>query len=159
MLKVNRTHMHRIMADNLTSIQRRRNMQAIRSKNTTPELLVRKFLHAEGFRFRLHDRSLPGCPDIVLKRHGVLIFVHGCFWHQHGCGRSVLPKTRASYWHPKLQNNVRRHANRLKTLRGLGWRVITVWECQIDTTALRRRLATLLRKKGTRLRPSKLSNV
>jgi DNA mismatch endonuclease Vsr len=99
-----------IMADNLTRAQRRRTMQAIRAWNTKPEIITRKFLRAHGLRFRLHDASLPGVPDVVLRKYRTVIFIHGCFWHQHGCARSVLPKSRQSYWHPKLENNARRHA-------------------------------------------------
>ena len=97
------------MPDNLTPEQRRRTMQSIQSKNTKSELRTRSFLHALGFRFRLHDKSLPGKPDIVLKKHRTAIFVHGCFWHQHGCARSVFPKTNQIYWIPKLEANVARH--------------------------------------------------
>jgi len=131
------------MADNLTGAQRRRTMQAIRAKNTKPEIITRQFLHREGFRFRLHDRSLPGVPDVVLKKYRTAIFIHGCFWHQHGCRRSVLPKSRRSYWFPKLAANVQRHNDRITKLRALGWKVITIWECETKGSALRRRLASL----------------
>jgi len=110
------------MADNLTGAQRRRTMQAIRAKNTKPEIITRQFLHREGFRFRLHDRSLPGVPDVVLKKYRTAIFIHGCFWNQHGCRRSVLPKSRRSYWFPKLAANVQRHNDRITKLRALGGR-------------------------------------
>ena len=135
------------MADNHTAMQRSRNMQAIRSTNTRPELVVRKLLHARGFRYRLHDRSLPGSPDIVLKSYRTAIFVHGCFWHQHGCSRSSLPKSHQNYWHPKLSRNVQRHARQADELRALGWEVITVWECEIDTSALPRRLRGLFKRR------------
>ncbi|WP_456649645.1 MULTISPECIES: very short patch repair endonuclease [unclassified Bradyrhizobium] len=134
------------MVDTHTGLQRRRNMQAIRSTNTRPELVVRSLLHARGFRYRLHVRSLPGRPDIVLKRYRTAIFVHGCFWHQHGCPRSSLPKSRKSYWHPKLSNNVERHKRQVNELRALGWRVITIWECEVDTPTLARRLRTLFKR-------------
>lgn len=143
------------MADTVTPAQRRRNMQAIRSKHTGPELLVRKFLHRRGFRYRLHDPTLPGQPDIVLKRFGAVVFVHGCFWHRHGCSRSVLPKSRESYWYPKLANNVRRHKQRLCELDKLGWRVITVWECETHNKTLRQRLLPLLRAKSRKLKLTK----
>lgn len=135
------------MVDNLTLEQRRRNMRAIRSKDTIPEVLVRKFLHGSGFRYRLHVRSLPGSPDLVLKRYATVVFVHGCFWHQHGCARNAVPKSRKQYWKPKLENNVRRHADQVKQLRALGWRTITVWECQTQGNALRRRFNFLLRER------------
>lgn len=136
------------MADNLTAEQRRRNMQAIRSKNTSPEMSVRKFLHRNGFRYRLHVRSLPGSPDIVLRRYSTVVFVHGCFWHQHGCVRTALPKSRKRYWKPKLLNNIARHAEQVKQLHALGWRAITVWECQIRGHALQRKFKPLLAKRG-----------
>lgn len=132
------------MPDKYSPQQRSRNMRAIRSANTKPELAVRKFLHANGLRYRLHLSSLPGRPDVVLKRHRTVIFVHGCFWHQHGCARSTLPKSRQSYWHPKLMRNVKRYERQVSELRKLGWRVITIWECQLDQSALRRRVRTLL---------------
>src|SRR6266567_4811503 len=92
------------MTDTLTRAQRRQCMQAIRSQNTQPELIARRFLHRLGFRYRLHVEGLPGKPDIVLPRFKTVIFVHGCFWHSHTCARSVTPKTRSDYWIPKLAN-------------------------------------------------------
>jgi len=109
---------------------RRRNMAAIRNKNTKPELVVRRLLHSAGLRYRLHDNRLPGKPDIVLKRLRTVVQVHGCFWHHHGCANSVWPKTRAAFWRAKIMGNVRRdRVNDLAVIR-LGWRVVTVWECE-----------------------------
>jgi DNA mismatch endonuclease (patch repair protein) len=105
-------------------------MSRIRSGDTKPEITVRKLLHALGYRFRLHRRDLPGKPDIVLPRHRLAIFVHGCFWHQHpGCRLASKPKTRQDYWTPKLAGNVRRDAEAQEALAALGWRVEIIWEC------------------------------
>lgn len=105
-------------------------MRRIRSRDTQPEMVVRHLVHGMGFRYRLHDPSLPGKPDLVLTRHGKIIEVHGCFFHQHpGCVDAHLPKTRREYWEPKLRRNVERDAANLRTLRRLGWRVLVVWEC------------------------------
>jgi DNA mismatch endonuclease (patch repair protein) len=137
-----------MMPDNLTKEQRRRTMQLIQSKNTTAELRTRSFLHALGFRFRLHDQSLPGKPDIVLRKHRTVIFVHGCFWHQHGCARCVVPKTNQTYWIPKLQANVARDKVRLAELRAAGWNVAVVWECEISEIDLRKRFRSLVRRRA-----------
>lgn len=105
-------------------------MSRIRSGNTRPEITVRKLLHALGYRVRLHRRDLPGKPDIVLPRHQLAIFVHGCFWHQHpGCQLASKPKTRQDYWEPKLAGNVRRDRLAQEALAALGWRVEIIWEC------------------------------
>lgn len=120
------------MADILTPEKRSRLMARIRGKNTKPELAVRRMLHAMGLRFRLHRRDLPGNPDIVLPRHGVCIFVHGCFWHLHrNCGQARLPKSRKIWWRKKLEGNSARDKRSAAALRRRGWRVLTVWECQI----------------------------
>ncbi|MHB2210632.1 very short patch repair endonuclease [Methylobacterium sp. CM6257] len=109
-------------------------------------MVVRKALHAMGFRFRLHRADLPGTPDIVLPRHKVAIQVHGCFWHQHpGCRHATLPRSRIAYWHPKLARNVERDACSEAALRALGWRVLVLWECELkDFGALRDRLQAFL---------------
>lgn len=110
--------------------QRSALMSRIRSKDTKPEMAVRQLLHARGLRFRLHRRDLPGKPDILLPRHRLAIFVHGCFWHQHaGCRLASKPKSRIEYWTPKLAGNVRRDQEAQAALRALGWRVEIVWEC------------------------------
>jgi len=106
-------------------------MSRIRSRDTQPELLVRSTLHKAGYRFRLHSKTLPGHPDIVLPRHGTVVFVHGCFWHRHhGCRYAYTPKSRVEFWRRKLEGNVERDRRNARALRALGWRVITVWECQ-----------------------------
>lgn len=123
----------RTMADNLNPEQRRRAMQAVRSRNTKPEIQLRKSLHALGFRFRIHRRDLPGSPDIVFPKHRAVVFVHGCFWHGHaGCRRAVLPATRTDYWRDKRERNRRRDAAATRKLRCMGWRVKVVWTCQLD---------------------------
>jgi DNA mismatch endonuclease (patch repair protein) len=112
-------------------------MAAIRSVNTRPELIVRKALHARGFRFRLHRRDLPGKPDIVLPKFRTAIFVHGCFWHQHpGCKLASWPKSRPEYWVPKLGRNVERDTVAAGALEVLGWRSIVIWECDTRVPAL-----------------------
>lgn len=105
-------------------------MSGIRGKNTKPEMLVRKALTSEGYRYRLHRRDLPGAPDIVMTRRKVAIFVHGCFWHMHkGCRLAKLPATRPEFWAAKLEGNVARDNKAIETLRERGWRVLIVWEC------------------------------
>lgn len=107
-------------------------MGLIRSANTKPELIVRKLLHSLGFRFRLHKKDLPGKPDIVLKKHKTVIFVHGCFWHQHkGCKRSNMPKSNKNYWKPKLEKNIHRDKLHKRDLAKLGWKTVIVWECEV----------------------------
>ena len=120
------------MSDTLSQTQRSYNMSRIRGKNTKPEILVRKGLHARGFRFRLHNKKLPGCPDIVLPKYGVAIMVNGCFWHGHkGCRYATKPKTNIEFWETKIARN--RHRDEVTTahLEALGWHVITVWECEL----------------------------
>lgn len=119
------------MADITDAGTRSRMMGAIKSKNTLPELSVRRALHAKGFRFRLHDKSLIGKPDLVLPKWKAVVFVHGCFWHQHGCSNSKIPATRREFWSKKLQSNVRRDEQHAKQLRDTGWRIAVVWECSI----------------------------
>ncbi len=107
-------------------------MSRIRSSGTSPELAVRRMLHARGLRFRLHRKDLPGRPDIVLPKYRTAIFVHGCFWHQHQeCHLASKPKTRTDYWQPKLAGNVERDVRNKAALQLLGWKVETIWECDI----------------------------
>jgi DNA mismatch endonuclease (patch repair protein) len=130
------------MVDRLSGQQRSQNMAAVRSIDTSPERAVRSLLHQLGLRFRLHQRSLPGTPDIILKRHATVVFVHGCFWHGHACPRGRAPDTRPEFWLPKLRLNRERDLENAKRLRALGWRVLTVWECELgNRTRLYRRLA------------------
>jgi DNA mismatch endonuclease, patch repair protein len=112
-------------------------MSRIRSRDTKPELAVRSYLHQHGFRYRLHDPSLPGKPDLVLKARKIAIFVHGCFWHGHSnCTRRLTPQTRREYWVPKIAMNKRRDLRAARRLRKLGWRVLVVWECRINQSRL-----------------------
>ena len=125
--------------------EQRQRMARIRSKGTTPELLVRGIVHRLGFRFCLHRRDLPGCPDIVLPRVRKIIDVRGCYWHAHVCQRHKKRTVRREYWGPKLARNVARDRRTLRLLRSLGWQVHIVWECTtVDTERLTRRLARFL---------------
>jgi DNA mismatch endonuclease (patch repair protein) len=119
------------MADTRTPDQRRRIMQSVGTKHTGPETKVRRTLHALGFRFRLHRKDLPGSPDIVLPKWRVAIFVHGCFWHGHGCAKGQPPKSRPDYWLPKIEANRARDRRNEKQLREQTWEVLTIWQCQI----------------------------
>jgi len=133
--------------DPLTRAERSALMSRIRGADTKPELVVRSALHRAGFRFRLHGRSLPGRPDIVLPKYGTVIFVHGCFWHRHGCRLASEPRTRRDFWRAKFAANVARDSRNARALRALGWRVLTVWECALRTERSRERaVATLIRR-------------
>ena len=117
------------------SEQRSRNMSAIKSKNTKPEIAVRKLLHSMGFRFRLHRKDLPGSPDIVLPKYKTVIFVHGCFWHRHeNCKYASTPKTRSEFWESKFEGNIKRDKINQTNLIKLGWKIIIVWECELKKT-------------------------
>jgi DNA mismatch endonuclease, patch repair protein len=119
--------------DTVRSSERSALMSRIRAKDTKPEMVVRRMVHRMGFRFRLHQRSLPGAPDLVFPRLRRVIFVHGCFWHQHqGCRRMNVPKSRVSYWGPKLARNVARDVAAYADLNRIGWEVEVVWECQTE---------------------------
>lgn len=117
--------------DVLTPAQRQLNMSRIRSRDTQPELLIRRGLHAQGFRYRLHQRQLPGRPDLVLARHRTVVFVNGCFWHSHGCHMSRMPETRREYWQPKLDRTMQRDRDAIHALHAAGWRTVLVWECAL----------------------------
>ena len=131
--------------DKLTPERRSWLMSRIGPTSTGPEIAVRSMLHGLGFRFRLHRRDLPGTPDIVLPRLGTVVFVHGCFWHGHGCKKGRMPKSRTEYWGPKIEANRARDARVRRQLRTLGWQVVTVRECEIrDSDKLRRRLVRIL---------------
>ena len=120
------------MVDKLTKEHRSWNMSRIKGKDTKPEIIVRSMLHRMGYRYRLHAKNLPGRPDIVLPKYKTVIFVHGCFWHRHkGCKETTTPKTRTEFWEEKFAGNVARDKKKAAALRRLGWKVITVWECQI----------------------------
>jgi len=113
---------------------RSRMMSGIRGKDTKPEMTVRRFLHAHGYRYRLHRRDLPGKPDLVIPKLKVCLFVHGCFWHRHlGCRYATTPKTRIEFWDEKFQMNVARDLANTQALETAGWRVLTIWECELKT--------------------------
>jgi len=121
-----------MMADIHSKKVRSHNMSRIRSKNTKPELIVRKFLFANGLRYRLHNKLLPGKPDIVLKRYRTVIFIHGCFWHKHkNCKYAFVPATNTNYWLPKLDKNVEKDFFASKELKKMKWKVLVVWECDL----------------------------
>ncbi|MDX6405368.1 MAG: mismatch endonuclease, patch repair protein [Blastocatellia bacterium] len=126
---------------------RSRTMRAVKSKDTSPELFVRRILHAKGYRYRLHRSNLPGCPDIVFPGRKSAILVHGCFWHGHDCARGArVPKTHTVYWTAKISRNVARDIEHLKALSQLGWKVLTVWECELkNESALTKRLIRFLK--------------
>ena len=128
---------------NETSATRSANMSAIRSKNTKPELWVRRVAHAMGLRFRLHRSDLPGNPDLVFPRHRLALFVHGCFWHGHGCKRGGRgPKSNTDYWLPKIQRTRGRDIAAKRALEKLGWHVTVFWECELTSDeAIRTRIA------------------
>lgn len=107
-------------------------MSKIRGKNTKPELLVRSYLFKKGFRYHLHKKDLPGCPDLVLRKYKTVIFIHGCFWHQHKeCNEGKIPSTNSLYWQHKLNKNILRDEKNLKLLKEAGWKVIIIWECEV----------------------------
>lgn len=120
------------MADVVDKATRSRMMSGIQGKNTKPELLVRKFLHGRGLRYRLHAKELPGKPDLVFPKYKAVVFVHGCFWHQHaGCKYASMPRSREHFWANKLSENVARDTYQIAALEELGWHVFVVWECEL----------------------------
>lgn len=134
------------MADNHSKEVRSMNMSHIRSTNSKPEEIVRKFLFSKGFRYRKNVRSLPGTPDIVLKKYVTVIFVNGCFWHKHDCPRFVWPSSNQEYWRPKILGNVERDKRNISALRDLGWNVIVIWECELKKAVREERLQRLCKE-------------
>lgn len=127
------------MVDLMTQEQRSRCMAAIRSRDTKPEMVVRRFLFSKGLRYRVNDHKLPGSPDIVLKKHKTVIFIDGCFWHGHdGCKYYQLPKTNVDFWRHKITMNIARDYSNNVDLKLAGWHVIRIWECEIKTKAKRK---------------------
>ena len=120
------------MTDKISSSARSKNMAAIKGKDSKPEIIVRRYLHKLGYRFRLHRKDLPGKPDIALPRFKTVIFVHGCFWHRHEqCRNSVMPKSNVSFWRKKLGGNVARDRMNVELLKEQGWKVLIIWECEV----------------------------
>lgn len=123
------------MADVLSPEQRKYNMSSIRGSDTKPEMIVRRGLHARGLRYRLHDRKLPGRPDLVFPRYNAVIFIHGCFWHGHKCPMFRMPSTRQEFWSSKISTNQNRDAKVHNEIINLGWRILTIWECSLKGPA------------------------
>ncbi len=119
------------MTDKVSPEVRSRIMASIKGKDTKPEMVIRRALHALGFRYRLHVKNLPGCPDMVLPKYRAVIMVNGCFWHGHGCQAHNKPKSRVDYWEEKISKNQARDEQNKKRLHELGWRIATIWECAI----------------------------
>ncbi len=134
------------MADTHTKEVRSRNMAHIRSTDTKPEQKVRKYLFSHGFRYRKNVQSLPGKPDIVLKRYHTVIFVNGCFWHKHDCPRFVWPTSHEDYWIQKINGNIKRDERNYDLLRGMGWNVIIVWECELKKESFDHTMLNLIKK-------------
>jgi DNA mismatch endonuclease (patch repair protein) len=137
------------MADRLTPQQRSNLMSKVGSKHTAPEMIVRRLVHAAGYRYRLHAKALPGKPDLVFPARRKAIFVNGCFWHGHGCKIGRLPKSRPEFWVPKIARNKERDADKATALEKLGWQIITIWQCETkDSELLRQRLVDFLGPPG-----------
>ena len=137
------------MADTRTPEQRRRIMQAVGAKDTKPELIVRRMLFGMGYRYRLHVKKLPGSPDIVFPRRRKALFVHGCFWHGHGCKIGKLPKSKLDYWQPKIAQNRERDCTKASQLEAMGWSVGVIWQCEVRNGAELSRLLTEFLEDGT----------
>ncbi len=135
------------MTDRLDPKRRSHLMRQVQTKNTGPEKAVRSLLHRMGYRFRLHRKDLPGTPDIVFPSRRLAVFVHGCFWHAHGCSKGKPPKSRPEYWAPKLDANKNRDVRNVTALTTAGWRVETIWQCELkNPDVLRARLAEMMTK-------------
>ena len=137
------------MADHLTKEERSRNMSRVRGKNTKPERKIRSLLHRMGYRFSLHRKDLPGKPDIILPKYQSVVLVHGCFWHMcTKCGAGTIPETRKAFWKKKLEGNAERDRRNVFDLKKAGWKVVTVWECELRDEA---KLNFQLRRKFRKL--------
>ena len=133
------------MVDSVSPDRRSEIMRRVRSKNTGPEMAARRLIHSMGYRYRLHDKDLPGKPDVVIPARKKVIFVHGCFWHRHpGCANARMPKSRVDFWSEKLKNNRRRDLLKLKDLEKMGWSALFVWECELKGPGLRDRIKEFL---------------
>ncbi|MEN6449191.1 MAG: very short patch repair endonuclease [Thermoguttaceae bacterium] len=137
------------MTDTFSQLERSRIMAAVKSKDTAPEMAVRRFVHSLGYRYRLHVRTLPGTPDLVFPRLRKIINVNGCFWHKHGCPRCRVPSSRRGYWTAKMRRNAARDKRTQRELQQAGWKVMVVWECELEParlTRLRTRIVRFLSK-------------
>jgi len=137
------------MADILSAEMRSIRMSKIRSKDTGPEMTVRRFLHSKGFRYKLHDKNLPGKPDLILTKYNKVVFIHGCFWHGHAaknCKIAREPKTNVDYWRNKIATNRKRDNKNQRLLRKLGWDLIIVWECQLRGSGKNKTLQSIVKK-------------
>ena len=134
------------MADNHSKEVRSKNMSHIRSTNSKPEEIVRKYLFSKGFRYRKNVRTLSGSPDIVLPKYHTVIFVNGCFWHKHDCGRFVWPSSNTEYWIPKINRNVERDKKNYNKLIDMGWKVLIIWECELKKNVREDRLERLIKE-------------
>jgi DNA mismatch endonuclease (patch repair protein) len=136
------------MSDTLDKAARSKRMSLIRGKDTGPEMIVRKVVHGMGYRYRLHQKKLPGRPDLVFPKRRKVIFVHGCFWHRHpdsSCKLTRAPKSRLNFWMPKFEANVARDAKNEETLRSMGWDILVIWECQLhDESSLKLKIESFL---------------
>lgn len=150
-------HLRPVMADTLTPGQRSERMSRIRGRDTKPEILVRRCLHASGLRFRLRQADLPGRPDIVLAKYQSVVFVHGCFWHAHRCQKGRVPATRTEFWRAKFEQNRRRDEQSVRALRKAGWHVFTVWECELSNQVKRDKALDRLVRKIRKLRATRNS--
>lgn len=154
------------MIDRLTPAQRSNLMRSVRGKNTLPEMIVRREAHGAGFRYRLHRKDLPGRPDLCFPSRKKIIFVHGCFWHGHGCKIGKLPKSRLDFWRPKIERNRKRDADVLSQLEAAGWSTLIIWQCELknhDSEQIRERIVNFLGKplnyrQQNRSRPLKSQN-
>ena len=134
------------MPDRITKEQRSRNMSHIKSRDTSIEIKVRKYLYHHGFRYRKNVKELPGTPDIAIDKYRVVIFVNGCFWHKHDCGRFVWPSSNTEYWIPKINRNVKRDEQNHKKLIDMGWNVLIIWECELKKNVREDRLERLIKE-------------
>lgn len=135
------------MVDHISEERRSWNMSRIRSKDTKPEMIVRKMLHKNGIRYRLHVKDLPGKPDLSNKKKKFAVFVNGCFWHQHkDCKRATIPKSNKSYWIPKLQKNIENYNQNVEKILSNGWNVFTIWECEVKKQTMLTKLVTNINK-------------
>lgn len=134
--------------DRVSRSKRSEMMSRVRSKHTQVELTVRRFVYSLGFRYRLHAKDLPGCPDIVFRRRKKVIFVHGCFWHAHGCKKGQLPKSNLDFWGPKLSANVNRDLKAIGELERSGWNVLVIWQCELkDLPVLKMKIEAFIFEK------------